>query len=208
MTPTVLTPLSLRSATSTRDPVEPQALHRRGQPRIRVWMAGQIASACLARSTTPGADTTPTDAIVPLSSLTSTPQAAEDFTASAAACPDAPPTTPSPASTAELVTHLHDQFGLTWDQLGKLFGVSRRAVHMWAAGKRMNAHNTELLGALLQLVHAAPGASADERRAWLFAPAPDGMPPVERFLDEHRRPGSPISGSGYTPAGLLGIADD
>ena len=28
--------------------------------------------------------------------------------------------------------------GLTWEQLGKAFGVSRRAVHLWANGGRMN----------------------------------------------------------------------
>jgi DNA-binding transcriptional regulator YiaG len=161
-----------------------------------------------------GAVAAPAEATTPLDRRTYTPQVGTGHNSQGEAVPTPPATTDQSSSarttttTAASVSHLHDHSGLTWDQLGKLFGVSRRAVHMWASGKRMNARNTELLTELLRLINSAPGSTAEERRAWLFAPRADGVTPIERFLDEHRRPGQPLSGSGYTPAGLLGITDE
>lgn len=73
-------------------------------------------------------------------------------------------------SSAELVQTLHDESALTWDQLAKLFGVSRRAVHQWVAGGRMNAANAERLAYLLRVVRDLPGSDPDARRSALFAP--------------------------------------
>lgn len=53
---------------------------------------------------------------------------------------------PRAASTsAKRVEELHARTGLTWQQLARLFGVSRRAVHMWANGNRMSSTNLERL---------------------------------------------------------------
>jgi len=112
---------------------------------------------------------------------------------------------PGVCPTADVLSGLHERSGLTWDQIGRLLGVGRRAVHMWAAGKRMNAYNSELLADLARLVDSAAGGTPDERRAWLFTATADGTTPVERFLSQHRRSGQPLQGSGYTPAQLLGI---
>lgn len=183
-----------------------------GAPRItRVWITGPMAVACLSASMTLGSLAVPASATTPLEARTATPQVRLIRGAAGERAPsrEGLGTPYSPVKTvAESVTYLHDQTGLTWEQLGKLFGVSRRAVHMWAAGKRMNARNVQLLGELLRLVRAAPVESPDARRMWLFAPEGDGVSPIERFLAEHRRPGPPLSGSGYTPAGLLGISDE
>ncbi|WP_152628111.1 hypothetical protein [Streptacidiphilus neutrinimicus] len=122
------------------------------------------------------------------------------------------PEAPNPrTSTAAGVTQLRADTGLTWDQLGRLFGVSRRAVHLWASGKQMNARNIELLSALEKLVSKAPGGNPQERRAWLFSPDREGVTPLEEFMATHRRNGQQTaSGTGYTPAGMLGmnISDD
>src|SRR6266542_2454198 len=47
-------------------------------------------------------------------------------------------------SVALSVRHLYEASGLTWEQLARLFGVSRRAVHNWANGGRMTARHVEI----------------------------------------------------------------
>lgn len=74
---------------------------------------------------------------------------------------------PKPVA-ASRVRQLKDESGLTWDQLRRLFGVSRRAVHMWAGGARMNSRNEERLAYLEQIVSAA-GSSAGQRREALLS---------------------------------------
>ncbi len=39
------------------------------------------------------------------------------------------------------LSELRRRAALTWDDLSKLFGVSRRAVHLWASGERLSAAN-------------------------------------------------------------------
>jgi DNA-binding transcriptional regulator YiaG len=77
-------------------------------------------------------------------------------------------------STAEAVKFIHDHSGLTWDQLAKAFGVSRRAVHLWAAGKAINARHAELVADLVVVVRSLPGSTAAERRTALLRPSTAG----------------------------------
>ena len=63
---------------------------------------------------------------------------------------------PKPA-VASRVRQLKEDSGLTWDQLRRLLGVSRRAVHMWAGGGQINAKNEERLALLEQIVAALGG---------------------------------------------------
>lgn len=171
MTETLLNP-GPYIATSTQYSRAPEPRPVAPSSRIRIWVAGPVAAACLAGSMTFGAAAAPAEATTPLDGRTYTPQVRHGRGSQAQAAPAPTPVPEKPASarttTATSVSHLHDHSGLTWDQLGKLFGVSRRAVHMWASGKRMNARNTELLGELLRLVNSAPGVTVEERRAWLL----------------------------------------
>lgn len=84
------------------------------------------------------------------------------------------------ATQAAEVKWLHEQSGLTWEQLGRIFGVSRRAVHLWANGGRMNATNAQALAQLVALVRELPGRSANERRAALLAPTSEGASTVDQ----------------------------
>lgn len=59
---------------------------------------------------------------------------------------------PSSPSSANTVRALKERSGLTWDQFAAMFGVSRRAVHGWASGARLNAHHSESLALLGELV--------------------------------------------------------
>lgn len=77
-------------------------------------------------------------------------------------------------STAMAVRALYGISGLTWEQLAKLFSVSRRAVHLWAAGKPMNAGHEELLSNLLRIVSKLPGKSPSQRRSAILRPSAYG----------------------------------
>lgn len=71
---------------------------------------------------------------------------------------------------AATVRDLKTRSGLTWDQLAGLFGVSRRAVHGWAAGARLNAHHSELLTWLRQtLMNVERPGDLEGTRAALLA---------------------------------------
>lgn len=69
---------------------------------------------------------------------------------------------------------LRESSGLTWEQLARLFGVSRRSVHNWSAGERMNSHNAEILSQISEFVSSLPGETADEKRSELLRTRPGG----------------------------------
>ncbi len=71
-----------------------------------------------------------------------------------------------------LVVELKERADITWEQLAKALGVSRRAVHHWASGGRMASANEESVMRLMQevdQVHAAETDDGKRRRAVLAA---------------------------------------
>ena len=70
--------------------------------------------------------------------------------------------------TSRAVSELRRISGLTWEQLGQLFGVSRRSVHFWASGKPMNAANERYLLKVLDIVRQADRGDARSNRAALL----------------------------------------
>lgn len=75
---------------------------------------------------------------------------------------------------AARVRQLKAESGLTWDQVSRLFGVSRRAVHLWAAGARMNFRHEELLTYLEQVIDTIDTADPASNRATLMSPSTAG----------------------------------
>lgn len=69
--------------------------------------------------------------------------------------------------------------GLTWDQLARLFNVSRRSLHFWAAGKPMAPSNEEHLQRLLAVVRKVDRGSASANRAMLLGVREDGTLPFD-----------------------------
>ncbi len=69
--------------------------------------------------------------------------------------------------------------GLTWDQLGRLFNVSRRALHFWASGGRMSPRNEENLQRLLALVRKIDRGSASANRAIILGIGENGRLPFD-----------------------------
>lgn len=81
-------------------------------------------------------------------------------------------------ATRRAVSDLRRISGLTWDQLGQLFEVSRRSVHFWASGKPLNSTNEERLMRVLDVVRNADRGSARATRAALLD-ASDGTTPFD-----------------------------
>ena len=82
-----------------------------------------------------------------------------------------------PAGTA--IGELRRLSGLTWDQLARLFNVSRRSLHFWASGESMAPSNEEHLQRLLALVRKVDRGSASANRAMLLGAREDGILPFD-----------------------------
>lgn len=71
-------------------------------------------------------------------------------------------------TTRQAISDLRQISGLTWEQLGELFGVSRRSVHFWTSGKPLNAQNEQRLMQILGVIRFADRGDARATRAALF----------------------------------------
>jgi DNA-binding transcriptional regulator YiaG len=90
-----------------------------------------------------------------------------------------------PGSTAKAVRKAHEDSGLTWEQLARTFGVSRRSLHLWANGGRMNAGNVEILMNFVDLVNHMNAATPSERRTALLAINKDGRSVLDSFRSHY-----------------------
>lgn len=100
---------------------------------------------------------------------------------------------PSPAAaTADAVRDLREFSGLNWDELARLFNVSRRTVHYWATGGRMNQFHAQRLNTISQTLRPLARTTREATRAALLAPDASGTSEYQRLLranadtDPHR----------------------
>ncbi|NOT27356.1 MAG: helix-turn-helix transcriptional regulator [Acidobacteria bacterium] len=77
------------------------------------------------------------------------------------------------------LTELRRRSGLTWEQISRLFGVSRRALHFWASGKAMTPANEEHLQRVLAVLRRIDRGSPETTRAALVQGDPDGVSPFD-----------------------------
>ena len=88
------------------------------------------------------------------------------------------------------IVQLRQLTGLTWDQLAKLFHVSRRSVFLWASGKAMSAENEEQVARVLAFVRWMDRGSVLANRDLLLRDTRDGLIVLdllgEGLLDEAR----------------------
>jgi DNA-binding transcriptional regulator YiaG len=84
---------------------------------------------------------------------------------------------PEPAGAA--IGELRRLSGFTWDQLARIFNVSRRSLHFWASGKPMAPSNEEHLQRLLSVVRKIDRGSASANRAALLGVREDGNLPFD-----------------------------
>lgn len=109
--------------------------------------------------------------------------------------------TPNPAQFADRLLQFKEQTALTWDQIARMFGVSRRAVHHWAVGGKMNSVNVETLSHLESyLVSDIPSQSPEGRNREIFALMTDGKSRFEKVLSKYSSKELSISGSAMNAA--------
>lgn len=72
------------------------------------------------------------------------------------------------------IAELRRLSGLTWEQLARLFGVSRRSLHFWASGKPLTPANEERLNRMLATVRRIDRGSAAANRTLLLTADSDG----------------------------------
>lgn len=72
-------------------------------------------------------------------------------------------------STGEAVLEIRRRSGLTWEQLGYLFDVSRRSVHHWASGKPVTPDHERIIRRMLASIRRLDQGSQVATRARLLA---------------------------------------
>lgn len=73
--------------------------------------------------------------------------------------------------------------GLTWEQLARLFGVSRRSLHFWASGKPMTPSNEEHLQRVLAVLRKVDRGSSSAMRTALLGVREDGSIPFDLLAE-------------------------
>jgi len=83
------------------------------------------------------------------------------------------------------IAELRRRSGLTWEQISRLFGVSRRALHFWASGKAMTPANEEHLQRVLAVLRRIDRGSPDATRAMLVESSVGGAAPFDLLRTGH-----------------------
>jgi DNA-binding transcriptional regulator YiaG len=73
--------------------------------------------------------------------------------------------------------------GLTWDQLARMFSVSRRSLHFWASGKPMAPSNEEHLQRVLAVFRKIDRGAASANRAALLGVREDASIPFDLLVN-------------------------
>lgn len=79
------------------------------------------------------------------------------------------------------INELRKTSGLTWEQVAKLFNVSRRSIHFWASGQPLSSNNEEKLNRLLGVIRYIDRGSASLNRKLLLSPNSDGELPLDQL---------------------------
>lgn len=84
---------------------------------------------------------------------------------------------------AEAIAEIRRLTSLTWDQLAKIFGVTRRAIHFWASGKRLTSDHTEKLARVGSVIRRIDRGSCEENTAVLLSPVEQGILVIDLLGD-------------------------
>jgi DNA-binding transcriptional regulator YiaG len=99
-------------------------------------------------------------------------------------------------SSSSAIMELRRISGFTWEQLARLFGVSRRSLHFWASGEPINAPNEEHLRRLLATVKTIDRGNASENRSILLSALPNGGTPFDLLTAKEYEDAIRILGGG------------
>lgn len=109
------------------------------------------------------------------------------------------PSTSSPETTQKSLSELRRLSGLTWDQLAKLFNVSRRSLHFWASGQPLSRFNEEQLNRLLGTIRYIDRGAASPNRSLLLKPDSNGNPLFDLLVAGRHEEFKQIVGPGNAP---------
>ena len=90
--------------------------------------------------------------------------------------------------------------GFTWEQLARLFGITRRSLHFWASGKPLTPAHEERLHRLLATVRRLDRGSAHANRTLLLGVQADGCIPFDLLVAGQYEPVLALLGPGHAPA--------
>lgn len=90
---------------------------------------------------------------------------------------------PSVQPAGAAIGELRRLSGLTWDQLARMFNVSRRSLHFWASGKPMTPSNEENLHRVLAVLRKIDRGSASANRTALLGVREDGSIPFDLLVE-------------------------
>lgn len=82
---------------------------------------------------------------------------------------------------SELVRSLRERSGLTWEALAKTLGVSRRSLHMWAAGATVTPAHRSTMNRFEELLNSLGPLSPAEVKAKLFERPAAGKALIDWF---------------------------
>ena len=72
--------------------------------------------------------------------------------------------------------------GFTWEQLAQLFNVTRRTLHFWASGQKLNSSNEKQLCLLLDTIRYINRGSASLNRNLLLEPIDNEKRPFDLLI--------------------------
>jgi DNA-binding transcriptional regulator YiaG len=84
--------------------------------------------------------------------------------------------------TRKAILEIRRLTGFTWEQLAVLFNVSRRTLHFWASGERLNSFNEEQLYLLLDTIRYIDRGSATLNRSILLKPFENEKRPFDLLI--------------------------
>ena len=90
---------------------------------------------------------------------------------------------PSAQPAGAAIGELRRLSGLTWDQLARMFSVSRRSLHFWASGKPMSPSNEEHLQRALAVLRKIDRGAATANRTALLGVREDGSIPFDLLVN-------------------------
>jgi DNA-binding transcriptional regulator YiaG len=103
---------------------------------------------------------------------------------------------------ARSVRSLRQRSGLTWDELARIFGVTRRSLYNWSIGGQVSAAHAQTLARVIAVVHGVDAGDPKLTRSRLLAPTESGATLYTRLAQQR---GSVASAGGpiYRPDQLL-----
>ena len=109
------------------------------------------------------------------------------------------PSSSSPEATQKALSELRRLSGLTWEQLAKLFNVSRRSLHFWASGQPLSRFNEEQLSRLLGTLQYIDRGSASLNRSLLLKAGDNGNLLFDLLVAGKYEEFKQIAGAGNAP---------